>query len=168
MKKSTFPALVLFAGALVFLSGCQTGADPEASSQPISGVSAQESQASSSSAQNEPRSVRENTTQTENAFYNDLLYREYSLGKRVEAGTATITKADILSACDSPSQIVIFRNNEIWKTLDYQGEDITVDIPEDGNYCYMVADENKALWDITELVDMKVIGDMEDWFIPLE
>ena len=150
MKKSTFPALVLFAGALVFLSGCQTGADPEASSQPISGVSAQESQASSSSAQNEPRSVRENTTQTENAFYNDLLYREYSLGKRVKAGTATITKADILSACDS------------------QGEDITVDIPEDGNYCYMVADENKALWDITELVDMKVIGDMEDWFIPLE
>ena len=125
MKKSTFPALVLFAGALVFLSGCQTGADPEASSQPISGVSAQESQASSSSAQNEPRSVRENTTQTENAFYNDLLYREYSLGKRVKAGTATITKADILSACDSPSQIVIFRNNEIWKTLDYQGEDIT-------------------------------------------
>ena len=116
MKKSTFPALVLFAGALVFLSGCQTGADPEASSQPISGVSAQESQASSSSAQNEPRSVRENTTQTENAFYNDLLYREYSLGKRVKAGTATITKADILSACDSPSQIVIFRNNEIWKT----------------------------------------------------
>ena len=168
MKKSTFPALVLFAGALVFLSGCQTGADPEASSQPISGVSAQESQASSSSAQNEPRSVRENTTQTENAFYNDLLYREYSLGKRVKAGTATITKADILSACDSPSQIVIFRNNEIWKTLDYQGEDITVDIPEDGNYCYMVADENKALWYITELVDMKVIGDMEDWFIPLE
>ena len=168
MKKTTFPSLVLFAGALVFLSGCQTGADPEASSQPISGVSAQESQASSSSAQNEPRSVRENTTQTENAFYNDLLYREYSLGKRVEAGTATITKADILSACDSPSQIVIFRNNEIWKTLDYQGEDITVNIPEDGNYCYMVADENKALLDITELVDMEVIGDMEDWFIPLE
>ena len=32
----------------------------------------------------------------------------------------------------------------------------------------MVADENKALWDITELVDMEVIGDMEDWFIPLE
>ena len=90
------------------------------------------------------------------------------MGKRVEAGTATITKADILSACDSPSQIVIFRNNEIWKTLDYQGEDITVNIPEDGNYCYMVADENKALLDITELVDMKVIGDMEDWFIPLE
>ena len=67
------------------------------------------------------------------------------MGKRVEAGTATITKADILSACDSPSQIVIFRNNEIWKTLDYQGEDITVDIPEDGNYCYMVADEIKPL-----------------------
>ena len=90
------------------------------------------------------------------------------MGKRVEAGTATITKADILSDCDSPSQIVIFRNNEIWKTLDYQGEDITVNIPEDGNYCYMVADENKALLDITELVDMEVIGDMEDWFIPLE
>ena len=32
----------------------------------------------------------------------------------------------------------------------------------------MVADENKALLDITELVDMEVIGDMEDWFIPLE
>lgn len=45
-----------------------------------------------------------------------------------------------------------------------------MDIPEDGNYCYMVADENKALWDITELVDvdMEVIGDMEDWIIPLE
>lgn len=167
MKKTTFPALVLFAGALVFLSGCQTGADLESSSQPISGVSAQEPQAFASSAQN-VFSVRENTTQTENTFYNDLLYREYSLGKRTEAGTATITKADILSACDSPSQIVIFRNNEIWKTLDYQGEDIKVNIPEDGNYCYMVADENKALWDITELVDMKVVGDMEDWFIPLK
>lgn len=168
MKKTTFPSLVLFAGALVFLSGCQTGSDLEASSRPISEVSVQDTRAPASSVQYKPHPVRENTTQTENTVYNDLLYREYSLGKRVEAGTATITKADILSACDSPSQIVIFRNNEIWKTLDYQGEDITVDIPEDGNYCYMVADENKALWDITELVDMKVIGDMEDWFIPLE
>ena len=57
------------------------------------------------------------------------------MGKTVEAGTATITTADILSASDSPSQIVIFRNNEIW---------------------------------ITELVDMEVIGDAEDWIIPLE
>ena len=32
----------------------------------------------------------------------------------------------------------------------------------------MVADEDKALWDIIELVDMEVIGDMEDWIIPLE
>lgn len=168
MKKTAFPALGLLAGSLIFLSGCQAGADLEVSSQLLSEVSAQEAQTSASSSRNEPRSVRENTTQTENAFYNDLLYREYSMGKRVEAGTAIITKADILSASDSPSQIVIFRNNEIWKTLDYQGEDIKVDIPEDGNYCYMVADENKALWDITELVDMEVIGDMEDWIIPLE
>src|SRR5699024_128274 len=113
-----------------FLSGCQTGSDLEASSRPISEVSVQDTRAPASSVQYAPRPVRENTTQTENTVYNDLLYREYSLGKRVEAGTATITKADILSACDSPSQIVIFRNNEIWKTLDYQGEDITVDIPE--------------------------------------
>ncbi|HJD40638.1 MAG TPA: hypothetical protein H9913_11485 [Candidatus Blautia stercoripullorum] len=168
MKKATFPALGLLAGSLVFLSGCQAGADLGVSSQPMSEVSAQETQASASSSQNEPRSVRENTTRSENAFYNDLLYREYSLGKRVEAGTATITKADILSASDAPSQIVIFRDNAIWKTLDYQGEDIKVDIPEDGNYCYMVADANKALWDITELVDTEVIGDIEDWIIPLE
>ena len=151
MKKATFPAFGLLVSSLVFLSGCQAAAVPEVSSQPVSEVSA-----------------RENTTQSENAFYNDLLYREYSLGKTVEAGTATITTADILSASDSPSQIVIFRNNGIWKILDYQEEDIKVDIPEDGNYCYMVADENKALWDITELVDMEVIGDMEDWIIPLE
>ena len=168
MKRTVFPALGLLAGSLFFLYGCQAEAGPEAGSRSMSEVFTQETRASSSSSQNEPRSVRENTTQTENESYNDLLYREYSLGKRVEAGTATITKADILSACDSPSQIVIFRNNEIWKTLDYQGEDMKVDIPEDGNYCYMVADENKALWDITELVDMEVIGDMEDWFIPLE
>ena len=131
------------------LSG-QAAAVPEVSSQPISEVSA-----------------RENTTQSENAFYNDLLYREYSLGERVEAGTATITKADILSASDSPSQIVIFRDNEIWKTLDYQGEDIKLELPEDGTYCYMVADENKKLQDITELVDMETIGDVGDWIIPL-
>ena len=168
MKKTTFPALGLLAGSLIFLSGCQAGTGLEVSSQSLSEVSGNEAQASAPSSQNEPRSVRENTTQEENAFYNDLLYREYSLGKTVEAGTATITTADILSASDSPSQIVIFRNNEVWKILDYQGKDIKVDIPEDGNYCYMVADENKALWDITELVDMEVIGDMEDWIIPLE
>ena len=89
------------------------------------------------------------------------------MGERVEAGTATITKADILSASDSPSQIVIFRDNEIWKTLDYQGEDIKLELPEDGTYCYMVADENKKLQDITELVDMETIGDVGDWIIPL-
>lgn len=150
MKKATFPAFGLLAGSLVFLSGCQAVSVPEVSSQPISEVSA-----------------RENTTQSENAFYNDLLYREYSLGERVEAGTATITKADILSASDSPSQIVIFRDNEIWKTLDYQGEDIKLELPEDGTYCYMVADENKKLQDITELVDMETIGDVGDWIIPL-
>ena len=66
MKKATFPAFGLLAGSLVFLSGCQAAAVPEVSSQPISEVSA-----------------RENTTQSENAFYNDLLYREYSLGERV-------------------------------------------------------------------------------------
>ena len=132
MKKATFPAFGLLVSSLVFLSGCQAAAVPEVSSQPISEVSA-----------------RENTTQSENAFYNDLLYREYSLGERVEAGTATITKADILSASDSPSQIVIFR------------------VPEDGTYCYMVADENKKLQDITELVDMETIGDVGDWIIPL-
>ena len=60
------------------------------------------------------------------------------------------------------------QERKIWKILDYQGEDIKVDIPENGNYCIMVADENKALWDITELVDMEVIGDAEDWIIPLE
>ncbi len=168
MKTTTFPALALLAGSLILLSGCQAGTGLEVSSQSMSEVSGNEAQASAPSSQNEPRSVRENTTQEENAFYNDLLYREYSLGKTVEAGTATITTADILSASDSPSQIVIFRNNGIWKILDYQEEDIKVDIPEDGNYCYMVADENKALWDITELVDMEVIGDMEDWIIPLE
>ena len=168
MKTTTFPALALLAGSLILLSGCQAGTGLEVSRQSLSEVSGNEAQASAPSSQNEPRSVRENTTQEENAFYNDLLYREYSLGKTVEAGTATITTADILSASDSPSQIVIFRNNGIWKILDYQEEDIKVDIPEDGNYCYMVADENKALWDITELVDMEVIGDMEDWIIPLE
>ena len=150
MKKATFPAFGLLVSSLVFLSGCQAAAVPEVSSQPISEVSA-----------------RENTTQSENAFYNDLLYREYSLGERVEAGTAPITKADILSASDSPSQIVIFRDNEIWKTLDYQGEDIKLELPEDGTYCYMVADENKKLQDITELVDMETIGDVGDWIIPL-
>ena len=31
----------------------------------------------------------------------------------------------------------------------------------------MVADENKKLQDITELVDMETIGDVEDWIIPL-
>ncbi len=41
-----------------------------------------------------------------------------------------------------------------------------MDIPENGNYCIMVADEDKAFWDIIELVDMEVIGDGEDWGIP--
>ena len=64
MKKATFPALGLLAGSLVFLSGCQAGADLGVSSQPMSEVSAQETQASASSSQNEPRSVRENTTRS--------------------------------------------------------------------------------------------------------
>ena len=88
MKKTTFPSLVLFAGALVFLSGCQTGSDLEASSRPISEVSVQDTRAPASSVQYKPHPVRENTTQTENTVYNDLLYREYSFGKRVEAGTS--------------------------------------------------------------------------------
>ena len=106
MKKATSPALGLLAGSLILLSGCQAGTGLEVSSQSLSEVSGNEAQASAPSSQNEPRSVRENTTQEENAFYNDLLYREYSLGERVEAGTATITKADILSASELSSRLL--------------------------------------------------------------
>ena len=82
MKKTTFPSLVLFAGALVFLSGCQTGSDLEASSRPISEVSVQDTRAPASSVQYKPHPVRENTTQTENTVYKRSVIPGVFFGKK--------------------------------------------------------------------------------------
>jgi len=98
---------------------------------------------------------------------NDLLYREYQLGTKFFAGVANIAESDVLSLVSNPTKIAVLYNDELYKEIDFKNTDIIIEIPKDGNYCFLVVDENDEITDITSVVVGEAVVSEDSGVIPL-
>lgn len=97
----------------------------------------------------EGKSADENISESD---INDLLYREYQSGTKFFAGVVNIAESDVLSLVSNPTKIAVLYNDELYDEIDFVNADITIEIPRDGNYCFLAADENGEITDITNIV----------------
>lgn len=98
---------------------------------------------------------------------NDLLYREYQTGTKFFAGVANIAKSDVLGLVSNPAKIAVLYNDELYEEIDFVNTDITIEIPRDGNYCFLAADENGEITDITNIVAGEAIVPEDSGAVPL-
>lgn len=103
-----------------------------------------------------------------NAVTDDLLYREYQTGEKFFAGVATISKSDILNLISNPNQILVLRNGELQNEIAFSNADITVEISNDGIYCFLATNESKEVIDITSIVNGESVASEDNGVIPLE
>lgn len=96
---------------------------------------------------NEEKSNDVNVTESD-----DLLYREYQSGENFFAGVALIKASDVFGMVSSPVKIVTLYNGELYREMDFANADVTIEIPKDGNYSFLVVNEKNEIVDITSIV----------------
>ena len=99
---------------------------------------------------------------------NDLLYKEYQSGEKFFEGIATIAKTDILRIVNEPEKVVVLYNDEVQEIIDFKNDDIKVEIPNEGNYCFLVMGKNEEVVDITNVVKGETIAPEGTGVIPLK
>lgn len=97
----------------------------------------------------------------------DLLYREYQSGENFFAGVALIKKSDVLSLVSSPVKIMVLYNGKLVNEIDFTNADMTIEISEDGNYCFLAADEQNEITDITSIATGEAVISEGSEVIPL-
>lgn len=108
------------------------------------------------------------TTDEENsADTNDLLYREYQSGTKFFAGVIHIAESDVSNLVSAPTRIAVLYNDELYEEIEFTNTDITIEIPKDGNYCFLVVDEDDEITDITDIVTGEATVPEEGGVIPL-
>ena len=100
------------------------------------------------------KNISENTV--ENVFSNDkqecdLLYRQYKIGAQMESGDVIISEETMEEMADNPDAIIIFYNDQILKTIPYEGEGLSFHLEKSGWYCFAVLERNQMI-DISEKV----------------
>lgn len=92
------------------------------------------------------------TNSVNTVFSDDLVYKEYSLGEKFDAGEVLISKELLLSITENPESIVVYFNDEMFETFNYNDNDISVDIEKEGTYCFVIIDTNGETTDITSKI----------------
>lgn len=113
---------------------------------------------------NEEKSDDANATESD---IDDLLYREYQSGKKFFAGVALIEESDVLSLVSNPIKIVVLYNGKLFNEIDFTNDDMTIEIPEEGNYCFLVVNEQNEITDITNIVTGEAVISEGSEVIPL-
>ncbi len=75
---------------------------------------------------------------------NDLLYREYSMGEHFNAGEVVISKEVLLSLIKEPKEVVVYCNDKIVQTINYNNEDIRYELTSDGVYGFILVNVSLA------------------------
>lgn len=83
---------------------------------------------------------------------NNLVYREYSMGEKFHPGEVIISREKLLDTVNEPKTIVIYFNDKIIETIDYNNTDIQVNLDNEGMYCFVVIDEDNISTDVTSHV----------------
>lgn len=98
---------------------------------------------------------------------NNLLYREYQSGTKFFAGVIHIAESDVSNLVSDPTRIAVLYNDELYEEIEFTNTDITIEIPKDGNYCFLVVDEDDEITDITDIVTGEATVPEEGGVIPL-
>lgn len=86
------------------------------------------------------------------AAFDELVYKEYSLGEKFHSGEIVISKETLLNAVKEPKAIIIYFNDKILETIDYNDADIQVNLSNEGMYCFVIVDKDHASIDITSQI----------------
>lgn len=98
---------------------------------------------------------------------NDLLYREYQSGEHFFSGVAYIAESDVLSLVSNPVKIMILYNDGLFSEIDFTNTDMTIEMPKDGNYCFLAVNEENNIIDITSIVVGEAVISEDGGVIPL-
>lgn len=112
----------------------------------------------------EEKSADENIVESD---INDLLYREYQSGTNFFAGVVNIAEADVLKLVKNPTKIAVLHDDKLYKEVEFTNIDITIEIPKNGNYCFLAVDENKEITDITSIVVGEAVVSEDGGVVPL-
>lgn len=93
---------------------------------------------------NIPKTIKENGT-SNNKKECDLLYRQYQIGSHMETGNVIISKEVIEEVAANPEAVIIFYNDQILKTIPYEGEELLFHLEKAGWYCFAVLEENQMV-----------------------
>ncbi len=97
--------------------------------------------------------IEENTSGKGLDDASDLVYREYANGVDMTEGTTVeISKIVIEAAVEGPKSVLIVYNAKEHREILYQGKDMTFEIPQNGNYAFLVSGKDGIKTDITEAV----------------
>ncbi len=85
--------------------------------------------------------------------YNDLVYREYSLGCGLEEGdNIFIEKNKVVSEVDNAQGVVVLLDNGVYKEFDFEDGDIEFIVEKSGNYAFLAIDSEGNPVDIISIV----------------
>lgn len=129
--------LIVFTMVVLFIGGCQSNEKKEEVVQ---------------DANNYAESSKLETTSSNTVLSNDLLYREYSLGEKFNAGEILISKETLLDITKNPDSVIVYFNDEILETISYSDDDIHIDLANDGVYCFVIIDKDGETIDITSQI----------------
>ncbi len=67
----------------------------------------------------------------------------------------------------SPVKIMVLFNGKLVNEIDFTNVDMTIEISEDGNYCFLVVDEQNEITDITSIATGEAAISERSEVIPL-
>ena len=84
---------------------------------------------------------------------NDLVFRDYSCGYRLEKGYEILIEQDkIIGEVENTQTIVVFWNDSVYKEFAFDGNDIEFEIDKSGNYSFYAIDSDGNSFDIMSIV----------------
>lgn len=89
----------------------------------------------------------------------DGVYRSYSLGTTLQAGTVVNLNASLLlNYVEELVKTAVFLNGDLYKMIEFSGEDEKIELDVSGNYWVIVIDNNQKYVDITDEIDYLFIS----------
>lgn len=136
---------IVFTMVVLFISGCQSSEKKEEVVQDANNYTEEAVQ----DANNYSECSELETTSSNTVLSDNLLYREYSLGEKFNAGEILISKETLLDITKNPDSVIVFFNDEMLETISYSDDDIHIDLVNDGVYCFVIIDKDGETIDIT-------------------
>lgn len=84
--------------------------------------------------------------------FDGLVYKEYSRGAKFHSGEIVISKETLLNATKEPKAVVVYYNDKLLETIDYNNADIQFNLAKEGMYCFELVDNDNNTMDFTSQI----------------